>query len=95
MARPNLYLSHDADFDWLACFEFGRTDWHYVLNTFCFGYGVGYKFSETKAGLERGVNGLKLYMMCEVPSNVILAEQFARRFDGFSIGSRRQVSSSK
>ncbi len=26
MARPNLYLSHDADFDWLACFEFGRTD---------------------------------------------------------------------
>lgn len=38
-------------------------------------------------GLERGVDGLQVYMMCEVPSNVVLAEQFARRFDGFSIGS--------
>jgi pyruvate,water dikinase len=38
-------------------------------------------------GLERGVDGLQIYMMCEIPSNVILAEQFAQRFDGFSIGS--------
>ncbi len=38
-------------------------------------------------GLERGRHGLKVYMMCEIPSNVILAEQFATRFDGFSIGS--------
>lgn len=38
-------------------------------------------------GLRRGEAGLQVYMMCEVPSNVILAEQFARRFDGFSIGS--------
>ncbi|TCP63131.1 phosphoenolpyruvate synthase [Rhodovulum bhavnagarense] len=38
-------------------------------------------------GLKRGENGLKVYVMCEVPSNVILAEEFARRFDGFSIGS--------
>ena len=38
-------------------------------------------------GLERGVNGLKLIMMCEVPSNAILAEQFLELFDGFSIGS--------
>src|SRR5690606_34974223 len=38
-------------------------------------------------GLERGRDGLQLYMMCEVPSNVFLAEEFARRFDGFSIGS--------
>lgn len=37
--------------------------------------------------LVRGEDGLKIYMMCEVPSNVILAEQFAGRFDGFSIGS--------
>ncbi|MDR6636893.1 phosphoenolpyruvate synthase [Paenarthrobacter nitroguajacolicus] len=38
-------------------------------------------------GLVRGDNGLKIYMMCEVPSNVVLAEQFAQRFDGFSVGS--------
>ena len=38
-------------------------------------------------GLERGVNGLQVYVMCEIPSNVILAGEFARRFDGFSIGS--------
>jgi pyruvate,water dikinase len=38
-------------------------------------------------GLERSTGGLQVYMMCEIPSNVILAEDFARRFDGFSIGS--------
>lgn len=38
-------------------------------------------------GLVRGSAGLQLYMMCEIPSNVVLAEQFADRFDGFSIGS--------
>ena len=38
-------------------------------------------------GLERGKDGLQVYVMCEVPSNVILAEEFAKRFDGFSIGS--------
>jgi pyruvate,water dikinase len=38
-------------------------------------------------GLVRGENGLQVYMMCEIPSNVVLAEQFAARFDGFSIGS--------
>jgi pyruvate,water dikinase len=38
-------------------------------------------------GLERGQNGLEVYMMCEIPANVILAEEFAKRFDGFSIGS--------
>ena len=38
-------------------------------------------------GLERGKNGLKLIMMCEIPSNVILADQFLEYFDGFSIGS--------
>ena len=40
-----------------------------------------------KHGLARGENGLKLIMMCEVPSNAILAEQFLEHFDGFSIGS--------
>ena len=38
-------------------------------------------------GLERGRNDLKVVMMCEVPSNAILAEEFLEKFDGFSIGS--------
>jgi len=38
-------------------------------------------------GLARGENGLKLIMMCEVPSNALLADQFLEHFDGFSIGS--------
>ncbi|MFP4045549.1 MAG: phosphoenolpyruvate synthase [Candidatus Aenigmatarchaeota archaeon] len=38
-------------------------------------------------GLERRENGLEIYMMTEIPSNVILAEEFAELFDGFSIGS--------
>jgi len=38
-------------------------------------------------GLERGKNGLKVYLMCEIPSNVILAEKFLELCDGFSIGS--------
>jgi pyruvate,water dikinase len=40
-----------------------------------------------KYGLKRGENGLEVYVMCEIPSNVILADQFAEVFDGFSIGS--------
>jgi len=40
-----------------------------------------------KHGLQRGENGLELYVMCEIPSNVILAEEFCELFDGFSIGS--------
>ncbi|MCX8135322.1 MAG: phosphoenolpyruvate synthase [Roseococcus sp.] len=39
------------------------------------------------AGLRRGEDGLEVYVMCEIPANVILAEEFAARFDGFSIGS--------
>lgn len=38
-------------------------------------------------GLKKGENGLQVYVMCELPSNVILADQFAEYFDGFSIGS--------
>jgi len=40
-----------------------------------------------KYGLKRGENGLQVYVMCEIPSNVILADQFSEVFDGFSIGS--------
>lgn len=40
-----------------------------------------------EAGLRRGDNGLEVYVMCEIPANVILAEEFAEVFDGFSIGS--------
>ena len=38
-------------------------------------------------GLERGISGLKVYLMCEIPSNVILADEFCKYVDGFSIGS--------
>ena len=41
----------------------------------------------SRHGLNRGENGLEVYVMCEIPSNVILAEEFAEVFDGFSIGS--------
>jgi pyruvate,water dikinase len=40
-----------------------------------------------KHGLQRGQNGLEVYVMCEIPNNVILADQFSDVFDGFSIGS--------
>jgi len=38
-------------------------------------------------GLKRGENGLELYVMCEIPNNVILIDEFSELFDGFSIGS--------
>jgi pyruvate,water dikinase len=41
----------------------------------------------SKHGLKRGENDLKLIMMCEIPSNAVLAKQFLSYFDGFSIGS--------
>ncbi|MEA3413229.1 MAG: phosphoenolpyruvate synthase [Pseudomonadota bacterium] len=41
----------------------------------------------TENGLKKGENGLRVIMMCEIPSNVILAEEFLEHFDGYSIGS--------
>src|SRR5699024_2172758 len=40
-----------------------------------------------KNGLKRGENGLRVIMMCELPTNALLAEDFLEHFDGFSIGS--------
>ena len=40
-----------------------------------------------KFGLQRGKNGLEIVMMCEIPSNVLLIDEFSKFFDGFSIGS--------
>lgn len=40
-----------------------------------------------KYGLKRGINGLQVYVMAEIPTNIILADRFAKIFDGFSIGS--------
>ncbi|WP_026352895.1 phosphoenolpyruvate synthase [Solimonas variicoloris] len=60
-----------------------------VMVPFCRTLGEADRVLEVLAenGLRRGELGLKIYVMCEIPSNVILAEKFARRFDGFSIGS--------
>lgn len=60
-----------------------------VMIPFCRTVDEGHRVLATMAafGLERGVNGLQVYVMAEIPSNVILAEQFANIFDGFSIGS--------
>jgi pyruvate,water dikinase len=40
-----------------------------------------------KYGLKRGENGLEVYVMCEIPNNIILVDEFSKLFDGFSIGS--------
>lgn len=52
------YRQDDSYCKWIntqgVAFEFARTDWHYVANTFCFGYGVGYKFSASKHGSANG-----------------------------------------
>jgi phosphoenolpyruvate synthase (EC 2.7.9.2) len=60
-----------------------------VMIPFCRTPQEGAKVLETmkEFGLVRGENGLEVYVMAEIPSNVILAEQYAEIFDGFSIGS--------
>ena len=60
-----------------------------VMIPFCRTIGEGLKVQAEmeKHGLKRGVNGLEIYVMCEIPSNVVLAAGFTGIFDGFSIGS--------
>ena len=60
-----------------------------VMIPFCRTVNEAKKVLETmeKFGLKRGMNGLEVYVMIEIPSNVILADKFAQLFDGFSIGS--------
>jgi len=60
-----------------------------VMVPFCRTPEEGKKVIKTmeEFGLKQGENGLEVYVMCEIPSNVILAEEFADVFDGFSIGS--------
>ncbi len=53
-------------------FELARTDWHYVSNTFCFGYGVGYKFSESPSG---ATNGNFLGLGADSCRRAVLVEQ--------------------
>jgi pyruvate,water dikinase len=60
-----------------------------VMIPFCRSIGEAQQVLAVMAenGLKRGDNGLEVYVMCEIPSNVILAAEFAKYFDGFSIGS--------
>ena len=60
-----------------------------VMIPFCRTIEEGYKVIAVmkKYGLEQGVNNLEVYVMAEIPSNVLLAAKFAKIFDGFSIGS--------
>jgi pyruvate,water dikinase len=60
-----------------------------LMIPFCRTIGEAEKVIEVmhSCDLKRGVNGLQIYVMIEIPSNAILAEEFAKHFDGFSIGS--------
>ncbi|MDH3499314.1 MAG: phosphoenolpyruvate synthase, partial [Acidimicrobiia bacterium] len=67
---------------------FGLTNLH-VMIPFCRTTGEAERVLEilAKSGLERGAGGLQVYVMAEIPANVLLATEFAELFDGFSIGS--------
>ena len=60
-----------------------------IMIPFCRTVEEGKRVIEIMAqnGLKRGVNGLEIYVMAEIPANIILADQFCKIFDGFSIGS--------
>ncbi|MCK4592553.1 phosphoenolpyruvate synthase [Candidatus Parcubacteria bacterium] len=68
--------------------EFGLTN-VIVMVPFCRTVEEGKKVLEVmkEAGLERGKNGLRVYVMAEIPANILLVDEFAKIFDGFSIGS--------
>lgn len=68
--------------------DMGLTNAKFMV-PFCRRVEEGRKVIEAMAknGLKRGENGLEVYVMCEIPNNVILIDQFAEMFDGFSIGS--------
>ncbi len=60
-----------------------------IMVPFCRTVAEGKKVLQImeKYGLKRGINGLEVYVMCEIPANVILGKEFSKIFDGFSIGS--------
>ncbi len=60
-----------------------------IMIPFCRTVDEGRKVKEimAKHGLVQGVNGLQIYVMAEIPTNIVLAHEFAKEFDGFSIGS--------
>jgi len=70
--------SHGKVYQWQMehgeAFVFGRADWEYVLNTFCFGYKIGYKFVETSTG---GCNGNYVGIGADDCNRAILVEQCA------------------
>ena len=68
--------------------EMGLTNVRLMI-PFCRRVDEGVKVLQAMAqyGLQRGRNGLEVYVMCEIPNNVILIDEFAKHFDGFSIGS--------
>ncbi|MHB8972744.1 MAG: glycosyl hydrolase family 28-related protein [Pirellulaceae bacterium] len=70
------YSPEDPYCKWIntegVAFELARTDWHYVSNTFCFGYGVGYKFSASESG---ATNGNFLGLGADSCRRAVLVEQ--------------------
>ncbi|MBR4749939.1 MAG: hypothetical protein IK083_10275 [Abditibacteriota bacterium] len=70
------YDQNDKYVDWInrhgVAFEFGRSDWQYVYNCFCFGYGAGYKFSRSDAGF---CNGSFLGLGADSCANALLVQE--------------------